>query len=404
MKAVCYSCSTWNFLCCRALDWVWRGVAFSALGPTRYREVDLPDRLPPGWARVRVRQCGLCASDIHIMRAKFDPRISPGAMLSEATEPVVLGHELVGTVTAVAGDTPLAPGQRVISRSGSYRNCFNLGEAPCRQCAAGEYALCDRQGARAPAHEPIRGGGYAPHYHEAACNLLPVPDGLSDDEAMLAEPLACGLRAVLRLTPDGADRVLVLGAGMQGLGVVHWLKRLMPSAEVTCLARHRFQAQLCRALGADRVLASDARAASVAQCLQTKVARGVLGNELLLHGFDAVIDTVGNPRTIEQSLRWTAPGGQVLVVGVHLWRGRLDYSPLWFRNVRIGGVFAHGMECYEGRKAPTLALTMDLLTAQARLPVGLVTGHMALADYRQAVRMMETKSRSQAVRIALMPE
>jgi len=408
VKTLCYQCEPWRFAICRAAGIACPAVYFSPLAPARLRDVPMIERLPAGWARVRVRQCGLCASDVQLMRLRLSPAVAPAAMAAQASTPVTLGHELAGTVEAVeqagrAGPALLV-GQRVISRSGGFRNCFNLNVEPCAQCRAGEYARCQRQGEPAPAHEPCRSGGFAPTYFEHSANLIPIPDSLTDDEAVLAEPLACALRAVLTLSERGLNKVLVVGAGIQGLGAIHWLHCLRPEAEVTCLARYPYQAELARNLGAGHVLTGEITVEQLAQQLGTGFWRAFGRNELLMHGFDAVIDAVGKPDSLEKAMRWTRPGGTVIVLGVHLFRGRIDYTPVWFREIGLRGVLAHGMEQFEGANIPTLQLTLQLLAGRGRLPVPLVTHRLPLSRYVEAVRLMEKKRTSRAVRVVLTPD
>ncbi len=83
--------------------------------------------------------------------------------------------------------------------------------------------------------------------------------------------------------------------------------------------------------------------------------------------------------------------------------GRLDYSPIWFREVRACGVYAHGMETFRGRNVATMTLTMELLAGEAPLGVNLVTHRMPLADFARAMRIASDKRKSQAVRVAVIP-
>lgn len=405
MKALCFECGVAGYVGCRTIGAVWPGVYFSRFAPARLRDVELPERLPPGWARVRVTQCGLCASEIHLIRLAFSPFIAPVMFGETSPSPVVLGHELLGIVTEVAEGCNLRIGQRIVSCSASYRNCANRNVELCSNCAAGEYAFCLRQSDGPPSHEPVRSGGFAPEYIDHAANLVCVPDSLDDDTAGLAEPLAVALRAVLALPPQGTGRanLLVIGAGMQGLGVVHWARQLRPDLTISCTARHRFQADLARCLGAAHVLAGRTDAAALAGLLGTTFRRGTGGRTSLLAGFDAIVDTIGTPRSLQNAMDWTRPGGTVVIVGAYLRPGRLDYSPLWFREVHVRGIYAHGMETFEGRRIPTIELALELLAGRAKLPVPLVTHHLPLSQYHQGVQLMDDKARSEAVRVMLRP-
>ena len=107
---------------------------------------------------------------------------------------------------------------------------------------------------------------------------------------------------------------------------------------------------------------------------------------MLLEGFDAVIDTVGTPQTVHRALRCIRPGGMLIVLGAHLFAAQLDYSPIWFRDVRVVGAFAHGMEAFQGREVPTLPLVLELLAHQGSLPATLVTHRVALEEIAWAAR------------------
>lgn len=400
MIALTSTNEVWRFIACRALSPVWPGAAFSKLAPVKLRALELNS--PADWCRIRITQCGLCASDLHLIHAQLSPAVAPSTVLGNPRARAILGHELVGIVEHCPdGRFPI--GQRVVSRSGGFRNCHNLGQPPCPCCAAGEYALCIHQGAPSPAHEPWRGGGFASHYAEPSINLLPAPPQLNDDETLLAEPLACALRAVLRIRPTAPRRALVIGAGLQGLGAIHWLKALVPDCRIHCQARHAFQADLARTLGASEVLTGSLNPADWSTVLDAPLAHAIRGNQILLDGFDAVIDTIAAPRTFEFALRVARPGGHVVILGAHLARGRIDYSPIWFREVTVSGVYAHGPEQYDGRSTNTLQLALDLLSTTARLPVSLLTHRIPLSDYRRAADLMANKSTSKAIRIALIP-
>lgn len=406
MTGLSFQCGSARYLACKTLGRLWPGVCFSPIAPAQLRTIGLPARLPAGWARVRVHQCGLCASDISLIRLAFAPSTSPVVLSSPPQDTIVLGHELVGTVIETTEGCTLRPGQRVISRSGGFRNCFNRNAEPCPACAQGDYALCRRQADPAPTHEPVRSGGFAAEYVDHGENLLAVPDSLDDDAATIAEPMATALRAVLALPEPTrtAGQLLIIGAGIQGLSAAHWASHLRPEFSIACTARHTFQAELAGKLGASHVFADGPDPAQLAAHLGTSTAPSTKRRTMLMDGFDAIIDTVGTPASLQNALDWTRPGGTVIILGTYLSSGRLDYSPIWFREVRVRGVYAHGMETFEDRHVPTLALALDLLASRARLPFPLVTHKLPLRDYRHAVHLARDKAHSKAVRVALLPD
>jgi propanol-preferring alcohol dehydrogenase len=155
---------------------------------------DLPDPEPgPGQVLLSVVACGVCRTDLHIVDGE----------LGEPKLPLVLGHQIVGTVVGAGeGAERFSPGDRV----GVPWLGWTCGE--CRYCLAGRENLCDR--ARFTGYDVD--GGYAELAVADERFCFPVPPGLSDEEAA---PLLCagliGYRA-LRLVGE-AERIGFYGFG-----------------------------------------------------------------------------------------------------------------------------------------------------------------------------------------------
>src|SRR5919106_1452053 len=144
-----------------------RGVVFDGIGAVRVTDLPDPEIEEPGDAIVRITRTAICGSDLHLVHGKAP--MEPG-------EP--LGHEAVGVVEAVGSDvTRVAAGQRVAV-------AFNVACGHCWFCGRGESGLCE-DGA-------IFGygvfGGALPgaqaerlRVPSADVNLLPIPDGVSDE-------------------------------------------------------------------------------------------------------------------------------------------------------------------------------------------------------------------------------
>src|SRR5436190_4093952 len=158
------------------------------------RETELPEPEPgPGQVRVRVEACGVCRTDLHIVDGE----------LRQPKLPLVLGHQIVGTVDAVAdGVAGVAVGDRV----GVPWLGWTCGE--CVYCRSDRENLCER--ARFTGYD--LDGGYARLAVADARYCLPVPEGFGDLEAA---PLLCagliGYRAY-RMTGD-APRLGLYGFG-----------------------------------------------------------------------------------------------------------------------------------------------------------------------------------------------
>ena len=89
--------------------------------------------------------------------------------------------------------------------------------------------------------------------------LIPVPDGISDEAAVLADPFSVSFHAIVRHPPPPSGRVLVYGAGALGLTSVAILKALYPGVEVGVVARFEAQRAMAARFGADAVFSHEPR-------------------------------------------------------------------------------------------------------------------------------------------------
>jgi len=78
----------------------------------------------------------------------------------------------------------------------------------------------------------------------------------------------------------------------------------------------------------------------------------------------------------------------------------VDLTPVWHQEVNLIGLYAHGMEEWNGRKQPTYDLTADLLLKKKLLVEGLITHRFPLEDWRTTVRPAKDK-RSGSIKVLL---
>ena len=398
MKAVLSSISPARVLFTRLMRHLGRVPYFGPLSTIYLREVPLPTSPGPGQVRVRNRLCGICGSDLHLVLGEGDLRISLAAI--PATHNPYMGHEIVGEVTEVGpGVTRLKVGDRVVQERGV--SCLGLGRQPlCRQCAIGNYCLCE-----APVeelHDNSVGGGWSEEVVMPEGFLFPVPDELTDEQAVLIEPIGSGLRAACRRTPQPGEKVLIMGQGTQGLGTLLSIRALQPDCHVTVLARFPFQADLSRRYGADEVIMVGADLyQEAARLTGGKVYKGAFGNRMLLGGFDVVYDCVGIPSTLKDALRLARAGGTVVLVGVFLELMKIDLTPIWYREVDLIGVLAHGDEDWQGERVGTFELIARLMREGKMKTDGFITHRFTLPEYRQAVATAIQQARTHSIKVVL---
>ncbi|NIA13401.1 MAG: alcohol dehydrogenase catalytic domain-containing protein [Nitrospiraceae bacterium] len=371
----------------------------SMLGPlSALRYADVPEpRIPnPRWLKVRNLACGLCGTDLHFMFMDMDPRCFPAAM--PGIRKKFLGHELVGEVVEVGVDAgDFAVGDRVAMRI-DWPSCAQLEiEPPCAACAAGNYMLCQNLGTKELPLEDV-GGGFSPYMVMHRAQPYKVPAGMDLDCALLLEPMACAAHAVLKSKPEPGERVLVIGSGTLGLLIMAALRTLAPEAEVACMARYPFQARAAQGLGAEAIEEAPGIYRRMADVTGARYAKGYLGNEILLGGFNRIYDTVGNDESIKHSLRWVKGGGSVVLAGINFKPGRIDYSPVWCQEVSLTGINCHGTEA-DGRTSFDVAA--ELLQAGCVRPGDFITHRFPLRKYKQAVKTFLSKRTSEAIKIAI---
>lgn len=396
MKALYVNLSNSRILATKVASRVSRQALFGPQAPLQFEERPSPPLPGPRYVRVRNRLAGICGSDIHFVQADGDPRIAPAAL--PGARRIYLGHEVAGEVTEVGdGVQNVRVGDRVtVNRwPGS---CLGEGkEELCEHCAAGNYSLC----CGAMQQDPLGiGGGHSEEQVVHECRLLALPDDVTDEQAVLIEPAACGLRAALRRPPAPGDKALVIGCGTMGLMTLQALRTVQPECEITALAQFDYQASMARKLGATNVimLGSDAYS-EVARITGGAVCRGSFGNKVVLGGFDAVYDCVGNARTLSDALRWSRSGGTAVLVGVHLAPMRLDLTPVWYCEVDLVGTYAHGAEDWQGERVPTFELVIRLLREGKLDFDGFITHRFPLSQYREAFTTAMDQKRTRAIKV-----
>ncbi|MFE9353914.1 L-idonate 5-dehydrogenase [Streptomyces olivaceoviridis] len=183
------------------------GCVIHGAGELRVEELP-PPRPGSGEALVAVRYGGVCGSDLHYWR-------HGGVGDFRLREPMVLGHEVVGTVVSYGpGATGPAPGTAVAVHPATPCGA-------CPECAGGRANVCrDTRYLGSAARFPHVQGGFAGQVAVPAGQLRALPDGLGLRRAALAEPLSVALHAVRRAGEVAGRHVLVTGAGPIGCLVV----------------------------------------------------------------------------------------------------------------------------------------------------------------------------------------
>jgi len=397
MKALYLDNNLVKIVMTQAASLLYRNAALTAISPTRYTEVPEPEIPNPRWLKVRNRACGLCGSDIHFIFLEMDPKCFPAAIPGISRK--YLGHELLGEVIETGNEvTDFKMGDRVCLRI-DWPSCYQMEINPmCPQCQKGEYMLCQNLGARKLPLVDV-GGGFSPYMVMHQTQPFKVPSGLSDDEAVLVEPMACAVHGVRKHPPEKGDRVLVLGCGTIGLLTIAVAKATQQDSEVIALARYPFQAEVAKKLGADEVIIGEKNPyMRIADLTGAKYFEGYFGNKILLGGFDIIYDSIGNDSSINDALRWVRSRGCVVIIGINFKPGKIDYSTIWHQEIIVTGINCHAVE-EEGRSSFDIAA--DFL-AKMKLPTNeIITHRFLMKNYREAINTFFSKGKEKAIKIVL---
>src|SRR5258708_17362296 len=268
-------------------------VLYEARQPLRIEELKMPD-VDDEDVLIKVASCGVCHTDLKVVegRTRFTP-------------PTILGHEVAGTVEQGGGHCKgFKTGDRVII--GMRYKCGR-----CRYCLSARENLCERR----PARRTLKtidgtlvtrwnGGGFAEYVAVPAYMAFKIPDGMSMEEASVVGcRVTTAYNAVkhrARLEPG--DSALVIGCGGIGLNTIQFLKCFgaYPIIAVD-IADEKLAA--AKSFGATHTINATAE----------DPVKAVI--KLTDGGVDKAFEAIGNPKTSEQIIQATRPGGTATIIG-----------------------------------------------------------------------------------------
>jgi threonine dehydrogenase-like Zn-dependent dehydrogenase len=196
----------------------------------------------------------------------------------------------------------------------------------------------------------------------------------------------------------------VWGAGALGSAAVAILRALHPTVDIAVVARTPAQQALARHLGAHLVVPSEQPDLAIVEAL-AEWSGGRLhtpweGLPIAHPGFvDCCYDTVGSPKTLELALRVMAARGSISVTGVHA-AGRFEWSPWYFKEVRVVGSNAFGVEEVDGVRKHAIEHYFDLVRAGRVDLAPMLTHTFALDEWRDAFTTIARQAETGAIKVA----
>lgn len=293
----------------------------------------------PGWALIRVRQAGICKTDMELMK---------GYMGFKG----VLGHEFLGIVELC--DNKNWIGRRVTGE-------INAACGHCNWCKKGLGRHCpDRTVLGILNHD----GCMADYCTLPVANLIEIPGTVTDDRAILIEPLSAACEILEQVPLGGSEKIVVLGDGRLGI-LCSWALSTVV-ADVTLVGHHPEKLEIA----GWRHLKTALDAANINP------------------GVDVVVDATGSGSGINQAMSLCRPRGTIVLKSTVASQGELNLAPIVVNEITVIGSrcgrFKDGLQMIESY--PDMPLER-LLTA--RYPI------------EQAIAAFDRATQSDALKVLL---
>jgi threonine dehydrogenase-like Zn-dependent dehydrogenase len=405
MRAITFDISIPRLAAAKIFGAILSRAFVSSWAPVRCQHVPDPILWADDWVLVQPRLAGICGSDVIqvFMKAGLDNPLS-----AVVSAPHVMGHEVVGTVIETGSAVKrVRKGQRVAVSP--ILSCLPRGLPSCESCQRGDYPLCHRffdgrlaKGMQLGACSDV-GGGFAEAMSIHESMLFPIPEAVEFEAAVLADPFAVSLHAVLRAPPQRGETAVVYGSGSLALMTTLLLRVLFPETRVLAIARAYAISQFYR-LGAHAVFTSKGRdlITEIGEFLKMPLRKPLYGLPWLLSGVQRVYDAVGSSETLEIGVRIAKPRASIVVVGVSPPK-RFEWTLLYFKELALLGSNSYGLETMDGKRCNGIEIYLDLL-AQKRLDVsGLITHCYPLEHYADAFLAARNKPQSKAIKVVFDP-
>lgn len=237
------------------------------------KQIEQTKKLEINEVKVRPIYGGICGSDVAVYEGT----------LPHASYPVVPGHELLAEITDSNGHKHLAVGQRVVIQPNSYCD-------ECEYCKSGQTNICPEKKSLGINVD----GGFSEQFIVPAKYVFPVPTRLTDERAVLTEPLAVIVHALKKVTITEDTSVAIIGCGTEGMLTI----------------------ALTQYLGG-KITAIDVNKAKLQEVKKHYPKVHVTQPNNVKHdAFDIVIEVAGVKQSFEQSIDIVKPSGCIIAIGL----------------------------------------------------------------------------------------
>lgn len=371
-------------------------------GPVSLQNVPYPKLISEDWVIVKTVFCGICGSDM--TELKLNGSID-NPIRSLISFPQIMGHEPVGIIESVGLEVKkFKKGDRIVISP--WFSCEPRGILPiCSRCSLGDFKHCQNfQRGNIPVgmHLGVTQGygGFSSYLtvHESQCFL--IPENISFEQAVLADPFSVSFHSLLLLDPHPTSQILVYGLGIIGLLTILCLKNIFKVKHIIGIGRYQFQKDLALKLGAEHVFLSSGELLieEIAAYYNFELYTPDRGLKWMLDGVNGIIDTIASAETFEIGERILCSQGKLVFLGVSPPK-RFENSLHYFKELEVIGSNAFGVENFRDKSMHAFHFYLNFLTEGLIDPQMLITHKFPLAQYRKAFDTLSIKAESHAIKV-----
>jgi threonine dehydrogenase-like Zn-dependent dehydrogenase len=296
-----------------------------------------------------------------------------------------LGHEVVAKVESIYGSSrQFKIGDRVVLAELNNCKTFKLDDE-CFQCASGRPILCENKDKRKLNTKAVF-GGWSEFFLRSNWQLVKITENIDDKSAVLIEPAAIALDAVLRSNIVSNDRILIYGSGVIGLIIARLLRIIYgENIVIHAQARHLFQIKKMNQAGVSKVFTSFF-IENYAKALNSRVI-GIENDKYLNSGYTKIFDCVGSSDSINDLQKIVNSHGEINIIGFGSPVLNLSSSHLLQREIKICGTHGYGVQVFRGGKKNCTYHIIDLLSSGELILCDLLSNTLEYSEYKKAINI-----------------
>lgn len=319
-------------------------------------QVEMTEREIPtpkdGEALIKVSYAGICGTDMMIYHG-LHPR---------AKAPLILGHEFSGVVEEVGENEHIKIGDKV-----AVEPLLSCGT--CAACRNGQMHVCEKLRYIGIDND----GGFAEYTTIPMNRLRVLPDGVTEKEAALLEPLAVAIHTVRRSNMKVGDTIAILGAGPIGL-LIALIADRAGAGKIFISDVSTMRLKVAKEMGFEAI---DAKNMDIVQVVKDST-KGV--------GADVVFEVAGNQITADQMIDCIKFQGEITVVSVYKKPPNINLASMHFREISLKTTRCYSPEDF--------AKAIELLE-QSKLDLNPLVSHvLPLEDIKKGFELMEKPDES----------